>query len=168
MTRNKLELHQGDITKLKVDAIVNAANNELRPGGGVCGAIHKAAGPELAEACRALGGCPTGEARITPGFALPAWHVIHTVGPVWQGGDNGEEAALENCYRNSLRLAAEKGLQSIAFPAISTGVYGFPADRAAEIAVSSVQEEVGQARPNRIVFCVFDDESAEAYRKLLS
>lgn len=168
MVRSKMELHQGDITKLKVDAIVNAANSDLRPGGGVCGAIHQAAGPELAEACRALGGCSTGEARITPGFALPAWHVIHTVGPAWQGGNSGEEAALENCYRNSLRLAAEKRLQSIAFPAISTGVYGFPSDKAAEIAVSTVRDELGPVRPNRIVFCVFDDETAEIYRKLLS
>lgn len=168
MVGQKLELHQGDITQLTVDAIVNAANSELRPGGGVCGAIHRAAGPELAEACRQVGGCPTGEARITPGFSLPSAHVIHAVGPVWQGGSQGEDEALANCYRNSLRLADENGLESIAFPAISTGIFGFPADRAAEIAVSSVQRELrARERPTRVIFCVFDADTAAVYQNLL-
>ncbi|WP_022727966.1 O-acetyl-ADP-ribose deacetylase [Fodinicurvata sediminis] len=169
MTERKLELYKGDITQLAVDAIVNAANSELRPGGGVCGAIHRAAGPELAEACRRLGGCPTGESRITPGFGLPATHVIHAVGPVWQGGDSGEEDALASCYRNSLRLAEENGLDSLAFPAISTGIFGFPMARAARIAVSSVREAMKmQVHPARVVFCVFDEETAAVYRDLLS
>ena len=167
--RRRCEVVEGDITRLAVDAIVNAANRALEPGGGVCGAIHRAAGPELARACRAAAPCPTGEARITPGFRLPARHVIHAVGPVWQGGGAGEEAALAACYRNTLQLAAEHGLTSIAFPAISTGIYGFPAERATEIAVATVAEALA-ATPSieRVVFACFDAATAARYRAALA
>ncbi|HET6468505.1 MAG TPA: O-acetyl-ADP-ribose deacetylase [Geminicoccaceae bacterium] len=160
---------EGDITRLQVDAIVNAANAQLAPGGGVCGAIHAAAGPELAEACRHLGECPTGEARITPGFRLPTRFVIHAVGPVWQGGDANEDELLASCYRHALRLAREQGLQSIAFPAISTGIYGFPAPRAATIAVRTVLAELQeQATPQEVVFCCFGAASAALHREALA
>jgi len=137
---DRMSIVEGDITRLDVDAIVNAANESLLGGGGVDGAIHRAAGPELMAECRTLGSCPTGEARITRGYALAARHVIHTVGPIWQGGGAGEENLLAACYRESLGLAAENGLRSIAFPAISTGVYRFPPERAAEIAVGTVAD----------------------------
>ncbi len=131
---------RGDLTRLAVDAIVNAANEQLAPGGGVCGAIHRAAGPELWEACRPLAPCPTGEARMTPGFDLPARFVIHAVGPVWRGGTAGEAERLAACYRNSLRLADEAGLASIAFPAISTGIYGYPLGEACHVAVGTIRD----------------------------
>lgn len=134
----RIEVLQADITTLPVDAIVNAANSSLLGGGGVDGAIHRAAGPRLLEACRNIGGCPTGEARLTPGFDLPARWVIHTVGPVWHGGGEGEDALLASCYRESLTLASHAGAKSVAFPAISTGAYGFPLERAAEIAVREI------------------------------
>ena len=161
-----IEVLKCDITTLDVDAIVNAANSSLLGGGGVDGAIHRAAGPELKDYCRGLGGCPTGEARISPGFRLPARWVIHTVGPVWHGGDQGEAALLERCYRNSFELALEHGVKSIAFPAISTGVYGFPKARAAAIAVRVMKAY--EPRFERIVACCFSDEDVRQYRQELA
>jgi O-acetyl-ADP-ribose deacetylase (regulator of RNase III) len=151
-----------DITTLDVDAIVNAANRTLLGGGGVDGAIHRAAGPELLAECRRLGGCPPGEARITGGYRSPARHVIHTVGPVWQGGDRDEDRILASCYAASLRLAAANGIASIAFPAISTGIYGFPAERAAEVAVAAVARETdsGAATLTDVILCCFDERAA--------
>ncbi len=156
----------GDITRLHVDAIVNAANNALLGGGGVDGAIHRAAGPELLEACRPLSGCPTGEARITPGFRLPAQWVIHTVGPVWRGGGRGEAALLENAYRNSLELALKHGVQTIAFPAISTGAYGFPKRDAARIAVTVMRAY--QDKFKEITACCFAEDDAQVYREIVT
>lgn len=155
-TTSVIKIIEGDITALDTDAIVNAANTALLPGGGVCGAIHSAAGPELAAACRSFAPCPTGEARITPGFQLMARHVIHTVGPVWHGGQNGEAALLAACYRNSLVIAAQHSLHSIAFPAISTGIFGYPEDQAAKIAVSTICEWAGEtAAMPQIYLCCF-------------
>jgi O-acetyl-ADP-ribose deacetylase len=155
----------GDITTLEVDAIVNAANESLLGGGGVDGAIHRAAGPDLLAVCRPLGGCPTGEARTTPGFRLPARWVIHTVGPVWRGGRHGEETLLASCYRSSLREADRVGARSLAFPAISTGVYGFPAARAAEIAVAGLRET--PTRVQQVTLVAFDATTAGLYTRLL-
>jgi O-acetyl-ADP-ribose deacetylase (regulator of RNase III) len=166
---DRIEIVEGDITALDVDAIVNAANKMLAPGGGVCGAIHRAAGPRLAEACAELGGCETGEAKITPGFRLPARYVIHTVGPVWEGGESGEDRLLEACYRNSLALAAEHGLVSIAFPAISTGIFGFPPERAARIAVATVLDSLRDAPSiRRVAFCCFGKESRDHHESALA
>ena len=162
----KLRAIQGDITTLAVDAIVNAANCSLLGGGGVDGAIHRAAGRELVEACRKFGGCRTGEARITPGFKLPAKFVIHTPGPVWYGGTRGEAELLASCYRNSLRLAAEAGCRSIAFPGISTGVYGYPRELAAPLALDTVRAW-NEALPEEAIFVCFSAADFEVYRKLL-
>lgn len=161
-----IEAIAGDITKLDVDAIVNAANSSLLGGGGVDGAIHRAAGPELLAECRGLGGCPTGEAKLTGGYRLPARHVIHTVGPVWQGGTAGEAALLARCYRNCLAVAAAHDLRSIAFPAISTGCYGFPKSSAAAIAVRETRSAVAENTPiRRVVFICFDAETLALYRE---
>ena len=167
--RERMSIAEGDITKLAVDAIVNAANQSLLGGGGVDGAIHRAAGPELLEECCKLGGCPTGEARITKGYRLPARHVVHTVGPVWHGGGRGEEAKLASCYRNSLALARGHGLESVAFPAISTGVYRFPPARAAEIAVATTAEFLKDEKlPERVIFCCFGEASRTAHEAALA
>ena len=164
-----LEVVEGDITRLAVDAIVNAANASLLVGGGVDGAIHRAAGPELLAECRTLNGCPTGEAKATKGYRLPAKWVIHAVGPVWQGGGHGEERLLAACYRNALARAEELGAASIAFPAISTGIYRFPLERAAQIALDSVRGELPKAPAlARVVFCCFSAEAAQVYRVLLA
>ena len=165
---HRIQIIQGDITKLEVDAIVNAANRSLLGGGGVDGAIHRAAGPGLLAECRTLNGCETGKAKITAGYDLPAKHVVHTVGPVYGGGESGEAQILASCYRESLKLAADHGLRSIAFPAISTGVYGYPKPEAAQIAISEVVGFLdANALPSRVVFCVFDDEACRIYGSLL-
>ena len=165
---NKIEIHKGDITKLSVDAIVNAANTSLLGGAGVDGAIHRAAGPKLLEYNKKLGGCPTGEARISPGFNLPAKHVISTVGPVWNGGNRNEDELLANCYRNSLRIAVENNIKTIAFPSISTGVYRFPVERASKIAVKEVKDFLDK-NPSieKVIFVCFDDKTYDVYKNIL-
>ena len=169
MTTDRMDVITADITTLAVDAIVNAANSSLLGGGGVDGAIHHAAGPELLAACETLGGCATGQAKITEGFALPARFVIHAVGPVWHGGERGERALLASCYRNSLEIARARGLASVAFPAISTGIYGFPAEEAARIAVATVAAVLAEGpMPERVTFCAFDDETAGYHRAALA
>lgn len=158
-----------DITTLKVDAIVNAANASLLGGGGVDAAIHRAAGPELLEKCRTLGGCSTGDAKITKGYKLPAKYVIHTVGPVWHGGDAGEKTQLANCYRRSLEIAQENGVRSIAFPAISTGVYGYPVEKATEVAVTTVREFMKASRSEiDVIFCCFSEPDLLVYDRYIS
>jgi O-acetyl-ADP-ribose deacetylase len=164
----RIELIRGDITRVDADAIVNAANSSLLGGGGVDGAIHRAAGPALLEACRKLKGCPPGEAKITDGFNLKAKYVIHTVGPVWQGGNAGEDVLLENCYVNSLKLAATHHFKTVAFPNISTGIYGFPKDRAAGIAVNTVKKWLeSHPEPEKVIFVVFDEDNAIIYNQIL-
>jgi O-acetyl-ADP-ribose deacetylase len=160
----KITLIEENITLVATDAIVNAANSTLLGGGGVDGAIHRAAGKSLSEYCRTLGGCPTGEAKITPGFNLPAKYIIHTVGPIWQGGDNGEAEALQRCYQNSLKVAHDNGIRSIAFPAISCGVYGYPPAAACDIAMTTVAEQITfYPELRKVVFCAFDDVIYQHY-----
>ena len=166
--KTKIEIIQGDITKLDVDAIVNAANTSLLGGGGVDGAIHRAAGPELLAECRSLGGCRPGEAKITRGYRLPARFVIHTVGPVWSGGKHREPEILANCYRNSLQLAVENAIKTIAFPAISCGAYGYPISDAAQIALKTVRDFLAtDDRIDKVIFVLWGDDIYDAYRQLL-
>ncbi|MCW8961937.1 MAG: O-acetyl-ADP-ribose deacetylase [Ignavibacteriaceae bacterium] len=165
----RIQILKGDITKLKVDAIVNAANTSLLGGGGVDGAIHRAAGPELLEFNRKLGGCSTGEAKISSGFKLPAKFIIHTVGPVWNGGKNNEEKLLASCYKNSLKLAQENKAKTIAFPAISTGVYRFPLERATRIAINEVKKFFDKNESlEKVIFICFDEETYQVYKNILN
>lgn len=176
MLNERIEIQKRDITEVKVDAIVNAANTSLLGGGGVDGAIHRAAGPELLEFNRKLGGCQTGEAKISPGFNLPTKYIIHTVGPVWNGGKNNvteavtkEDKLLANCYKNSLKLAVENGVKTIAFPAISTGVYRFPLDRAAKIAVTEVKKILEKnVSIEKVIFVCFDEETYSLYQRTVN
>ena len=165
---DRMTVVRGDITRLAMDAIVNAANSSLLGGGGVDGAIHRAAGPELVHECRLRGGCPTGEARLTRGYRLPARYIIHTVGPVWQGGKHGEEALLASCYRNSLALAVEQALRTVAFPCISTGIFRFPGDRAARIAIATVAGELERHAELEVTFCCFSERDEALYREQLT
>jgi O-acetyl-ADP-ribose deacetylase len=165
---DRIRLERGDITRLRVDAIVNAANPSLLGGGGVDGAIHRAAGPELLAECRAIGGCPPGEARLTRGYRLTAGHVIHTVGPIWRGGNSGEQAILAGCYQSCLAIAQDRRFRAIAFPAIATGIYGFPRDEAARIALAAVRAHLAEnATLERVIFSCFDDATLGAYRLAL-
>jgi O-acetyl-ADP-ribose deacetylase (regulator of RNase III) len=167
--RTRIRLDNGDITRLQVDAIVNAANTTLLGGGGVDGAIHRAAGPELLAECRTLGGCPPGEARLTAGYRLPARHVIHTVGPIWHGGGTGEPETLAACYRACLAIASDNGLATIAFPAISTGIYGFPREPASQIAVATVAVHLAaEGVPATVIFVCFDAATRAAYEAALA
>ena len=164
----KIDIVRGDITKLDVDGSVNAANTTLLGGGGMDGAIHRAAGPELLAECRTLGGCQPGEAKITRGYRLPARFVIHTVGPIWRGGKHGEPETLANCYQNSLRLAVENGIKTIAFPAISCGAYGYPVQAAAQIALQTTREFLATTdKIDQVIFVLWGDEIYETYRRLL-
>jgi O-acetyl-ADP-ribose deacetylase (regulator of RNase III) len=166
--RERIRLETGDITRLAVDAIVNAANPTLLGGGGVDGAIHRAAGPDLRVECAALGGCQPGQAKLTSGYRLPAAHVIHTVGPIWQGGEAGEEDTLADCYRSCLTIARDRRLDAVAFPAISTGVYGFPRDAAARIAIATVSAYLSeQDLPKTVIFICFDDATRAVYEAAL-
>ncbi len=168
MGPERMTFVRGDITRQKVDAVVNAANTTLLGGGGVDGSIHRAAGPKLLEECRTLGGCPTGEAKITKGYRLPARWVIHTVGPVWHGGFQGEDELLASCYRNSLALAEQHGAKTLAFPCISTGAYGFPSERAAEIAVKEVKQFLARNKSmEKVAFVCFLERDYELYSKLI-
>jgi O-acetyl-ADP-ribose deacetylase (regulator of RNase III) len=165
---SRIRIESDDITRLEVDAVVNAANSSLLGGGGVDGAIHRAAGPGLLAECRTLGGCPPGEARLTRGYRLPARYVIHTVGPIWQGGTAGEPDILAACYRACLTMAQDEGLRSIAFPAIATGIYGFPREQAAEIAVATVVAHLAACElPDMVVFVCFDETTRETYQRVL-
>lgn len=163
---DKIKIIQADVTNLSADAVVNAANNTLLGGGGVDGAIHRAAGPKLLEECKTLGGCKTGEAKITRGYNLPAKYVIHTVGPVWRGGKYGEGDLLKNCYINSLKLADQWGLKSISFPAISTGAYGYPKKNSAKIAISTVIENLKNSQIYEVIFVLYSDENFKIYRRV--
>ena len=166
---HRIVIHQGDITALAVDAIVNAANTLLTHGGGVCGAIHRTAGPELARECADLGGCATGNAKITKGYGLPALHVIHAVGPIWQDGTSGEAKLLAACYRSALKIAQKNALATIAFPAVSTGIFGYPPAEAAKIAVKTVAKTLPRTSGiTQVIFCCFDEASAERHRIALA
>lgn len=165
---SKIEIQQGDITTLEVDAIVNAANTTLLGGGGVDGAIHRAAGPGLLEECRQLKGCPTGQAKITSAYNLPCKFIIHAVGPIWKGGDYGEENLLASAYQNCIRIADNVKLRSIAYPNISTGIYGFPKELAAKIAIEAVRKVLEEAKHvEKVIFCIFDEDNLAIYKRLL-